>query len=1080
MTKRLIETAFPLAEASAASLHEKNMRHGHISTLHLWPARRPLAASRAAIAAALLPDPGDDDQRKELVRRLGGKLVPQTKAAGDGKEQSKVEAKGGILWWGSEASPDLAWFRDRIRQANGGRTPRVLDPFAGGGAIPLEAMRMGCEVVANDLNPVAWAVLKSTLEYPQRLAGEARPLPGFALGDRSFMTMFLKAQGLKGSHLAAAVDLAAGQVDGTDMFDDPARPWMRADLSWHVRAWGTRVLAEVRRKLARSYPTYAVWQAIDPLSAAERHSLTLLEPDANGRVDEALARLNIDIPRAALADPRTARWVVKPAVAYLWARTVRCKSCRAAIPLLKTRWLCRKGGKRVRLVMESTASRDGVTFAVEAGVPAEGSSAAARKAADKRLGQGTMSAKGVWCPCCGRPGTVQMTIEDIQHEAQKGNLDAVMTAVVCEGPKGKEYRAPEDADRTASRVPREHLANVFNDLPFGFPTEPLSPNRPSPNTRGVSGLTRYGINDWSKVFTDRQLLALGTLCATVRQIRKELLEAGYPTVWIDAITLYLALANDRAADYGSNLCTWAVGGEFLRGTFVRFVLSIAWDYAEVNPLSEVTGGYLGAVAWIAKAVEHACRASEKAPAATVTLASATTLKGTFDAIVTDPPYYDAIPYSDLMDFFHVWLRRVLHGLNPEYDGVFAVTTGPKWDEGASDGELVDQPGRFGGNGKASRQAYEDGMARVFKACHASLTPDGVLVIVFANKQPAAWGALVAALIRAGFVVDASWPIKTERAVRTNAIATASLSSSVWLVCRKRPHTARPGYDRPVLEAMRSNITAQMRRFWDAHIRGPDFLWAATGPALEAYSRHPVVLREATASGAKEAMPVEDFLREVRRLVVEFAVGQVLHGNGRGEEGSAGTSLDDVTTYYLLHRQSFGMADAPVGAAILYALSCGLSVEELADRWELLARGKSAATGTDEDEEEDDAGGDEAEDGAAAEEIRSGGGSTAHLRAWSARTRKALGLEGIGGRPVPLVDRLHRLMRLWKAGDLSNVDVYLAQASLARDPLFAELVQAVIELARGDGKADEAALLEAISNHIQSRQGLAAARQAALL
>src|SRR6202008_2645859 len=135
-------------------------------------------------------------------------------------------------------------------------------------------------------------------------------------------------------------------------------------------------------------------------------------------------------------------------------------------------------------------------------------------------------------------------------------------------------------------------------------------------------------------------------------------------------------------------------------------------------------------------------------------------------------------------------------------------------------------------------------------------------------QPMAWGALVAAVIRAGFVVDASWPIKTERAVRTNAISTASLSSSVWLVCRKRPLTARPGYDRPVLAEMRSNIAERMRRFWDANIRGPDFLWAATGPALEAYSKHPVVLREATSSGAKEAMPVAEFLGEVRRLVVE--------------------------------------------------------------------------------------------------------------------------------------------------------------------------------------------------------------------
>jgi hypothetical protein len=349
----------------------------------------------------------------------------------------------------------------------------------------------------------------------------------------------------------------------------------------------------------------------------------------------------------------------------------------------------------------------------------------------------------------------------------------------------------------------------------------------------------------------------------------------------------------------------------------------------------------------------------------------------------------------------------------------------------------------------------------------------VLVIVFANKQPAAWGSLVGALIRAGFVVDASWPIKTERAVRTNAIATASLSSSVWLVCRKRQASAKPGYDRPVLAAMRAKITDQMRRFWDAGIRGPDFLWAATGPALEAFSQHPIVLREATASGAKEAMPVSDFLREVRRLVVEFAVGQVLHPDG-GESAAAG--MDDVTTYYVLHRETFGMADAPVGAAILYALSCGLSDSDLTDRWELLTHGKRAIAADDEDVAEDDSEGTDEDE----EEEGGSSGSIVRLRPWDARPRKMLGLEGVGGKPVPLIDRLHRLMALWKTGDINKVDAFLADATLARDPLFAEVVQAVIELARRDGKTDEAAILESISNHIQSRSGLAAARQPVLI
>jgi putative DNA methylase len=1072
MSKRLIETAFPLAQASAASLHEKNMRHGHISTLHMWPARRPLAASRAAIVAALLPDPGDDEERKAIVRRLGGELVTKPKATKDGKtEKDTITGKGGILWWGTEAGPDLAWFRERIKAAYGGRAPRVLDPFAGGGAIPLEAMRLGCEVVANDLNPVAWFILKCTLDYPQSLGGERRPLPDFVLRDRGFMESFLKAHGLKGARLAAAVSRAAGVDDGKPLLiDDSNRPWARADLGWHVRAWGQWVLAEARRQLVERYPTYAEWTALHPGVQVEPRPLRLLEPDAAGQVD--VAALNVDIPAATLDDPRAPRWVAKPTVAYLWARTVRCKSCRAVVPLLKTRWLCRKDGKRVRLTTEPNASRNGVTFAVESGVPVQGTSVRARRAADKRLAEGTMSRKGVWCPCCGRPNTVQMTMEDIRFEGQAKRLGAVMTAVVVDGLNGKEYRRPTEHEIAIAEISNADLKAAYVEVPFAIPREPL-PGKEAPGIR----VPLYGFTHWADLFTTRQLLTLAVLTGAVRRVKAAAITAGYPETWGEALWAYLALAIDRQADYGSAVCSWHNSAEKLRNTFGRFALPIVWDYTETNPLSGLTGDFLGALDWIGRVVSRLVAGPGNGEGVSIQRVSAMALEGQFDAIVTDPPYYDAIPYSDLMDFFYVWLRRALHGLSTEADIAFSEPLGPKWDHDAGDGELIDDSSRFGGNRATSKKNFEDGMGAVFRRCSAALTPDGILVIVFANKNPDAWETLVGALIRAGFVVDGSLPIQTEMSSRTRAMNSAALSSSVWLVCRKRSTTARPGYDRLVLAAMRANITEQMRRFWDAGIRGPDFLWAATGPALEAYSRHPIVLREATSSGAREAMPVAEFLREVRRLVVEFAVGRVL----RAEGGDVAAGLDDVTTYYLLHRESFGMVDAPIGAAILYALSCGLSDSDLADRWEILARGKGSAAveadGDNGDEEPDGEDDDEAieEDGAGA-----GGSSTVHLRPWNARKRKTLGLEGVGGKSVPLIDRLHRLMALWKEGEITKVDAYLSEAALTRDPLFPQIVQAVIELARRDGKPDEAVILESISRHMQSRSGLAAARQSVLI
>src|SRR3989442_4846412 len=411
-----------------------------------------------------------------------------------------------------------------------------------------------------------------------------------------------------------------------------------------------------------------------------------------------------------------------------------------------------------------------------------------------------------------------------------------------------------------------------------------------------------------------------------------------------------------------------------------------------------------------------------------------------------------IGYSVLMDFFYVWLRRTLHELSPEIDMAFRDLLTPKWSHEQNDGELIDDASRHKGDKAKSKAAYEDGMFRVFLACHKALNSEGLLVIVFAHKQPDAWETLVSAIIRAGFVVDGSWPIQTERTSRTRALSSAALSSSVWLVCKKRPETARPGWDNRVLEEMRENIATRLRDFWDAGIRGPDFVWAATGPALEAYSKHPVV-KKANESG--QLMTISEFLRHVRRIVVDFVVGRVLSGDGDAE---AVSGLDDVTTYYLLHRHDFKMDDAPIGACILYAVSCGLSDSALADQYDILVRTGGQAEAEDEDEEVSSENADV--------EPEEGSGSKVKLKTWSQRTRKSLGYEAPGGRPVPLIDQIHRLMHLWKAGDVIKVDEYLEAQALRRNALFHQLLQALIELAPAG--SEERSLLESISNHVVAR------------
>jgi putative DNA methylase len=1065
--KRLIEVDFPLEQVSLDSVHEKNVRHGHISTLHIWPARRPLAACRAALIATLLPDPGNAEERKAIYQRLAGEVVEtieRKKVNGKVVEKRKRETRGGILHWGRENGPNLDWFREKIREAYGGRAPKVLDPFAGGGAIPLEAMRLGCEATAIDINPVAWFILKCTLEYPQKLAGQTRPLPPFALKDRDFMEGFLKAKGFKGVGLRR--QLAKLGLDGTGEPAEPELiaddPLLDADLAWQVRAWGRWVSAEARKRLAARYPTYAEFEALKPGGRPYKPPpLELLEPDDNGNSDVAL--LNARFPKTYLDDPRNPRWVAKPTVAYLWARTVRCTGCRATIPLLKTRWLAKKDNKRVLLTMGSKAERTGVVFGIERNVPNVGGNAAQRREHDKRKGAGTMTRSGAQCACCPKI----MTMKDIGLEGRAGKLGTVMTAVIIDGLKGKEYRLPTEQELLAAEVPAKELDALYAQIPFGLPTEPTP--RQGPGAARAFSVENYGLDQWAKLFTDRQLIALGTFSSIVRELPGIVRVNKYPEQWVESVVASIACGVDRLADSSSTIAHWQNGGEFNVNTFQRFALPISWDFSEISPISQTTGNFLGAIDWVSRTIDHFLLATSGRGAPNVIRDSALAFRlGDFDAIVTDPPYYDAIPYSDLMDFFYIWLRRTLGARNSALDVAFETSLGPKWDKSASDGELIDDASRFNGDKARSKQNYEDGMARAFQACHMALKPDGRLVIVFANKQPDAWETLVAAVIRAGFVVDGSWPIQTERQVRTRSLASAALASSVWLICKKRP-PARPGWDTAVLAEMRARIHTQLRAFWDAGIRGPDFVWAATGPALEAYSKYPIVRKADVPDGQ---MTVSEFLREVRRLVVDFVVGRVL---SRGDENEEAVSLDDVTTYYLLHRNDFGLDDAPIGACILYALSCNLSDSDLADRFDILVR--TGGTLFDDLEDAEDTG-DEEQPDVEDDDAGSGGkGNKVKLKAWNQRRGKALGLEAPGGRAVPLIDQAHRLMHLWRAGDQAKVDEYLDARGLKRHALFAHLLQALIELA-GAG-SEERAVLESLSNHITARGGIAAPRQAQL-
>ena len=815
------------------------------------------------------------------------------------------------------------------------------------------------------------------------------------------------------------------------------------------------MLDRARRELAAYYPTYADFEPIKKDQVAyERQPMRLVPLKENGTAD--IDGLNAEFTDEYLEDRRNPRWVAKPTVAYLWARTVTCKNCRATVPLLKTHWLCKKkdgNRQRVLLTMEPTGSNSGVTFGVESNVPPKGGNAAQRREHDKRIGAGTMSKAGAKCPCC----PTIMTSDDIRVETRAGRGSYTPVIVAVDGQKSKEFRPFTSEEVLAFENAAGAAQAALNELPDGDLTEATPAGGGRKAARAFS-LHSYGMMQWRDLFSDRQRLSLATIARNTLESHSSVRACGYSGEWSEAITAYLTCGFQRLVDFANVNVQWKIDVPTINHALVRFAIQTTWDFAESNPIGIMAGSYIKCLDRIATGLDTLCGLPKGMPSPMVVRASSTQTLPKADIIVTDPPYYDAIPYSDLMDWFYVWLRRVGIKISDSFQEAMRSRLGPKWDAESEDGELIDDDTRHGGDGDVSKRVYEDGMTRVFSRCHESLADTGRMVIVFANKQPEAWETLVASLIRSGFVVDGSWPIQTEQPSRMRGIESAALASSVWLVCRKRSPAAKPGWDNNVLAEMKTNIGEKLRTFWDAGIRGPDFVWAATGPAMEAYSKHPVVRK---ANEPNATMGVGEFLNHVRRMVVDYVVGQVLSGE-QGSDLAAADRLDEVTAYYLLHRHDFGMDEAPVGACILYATACSLSDADLDKTWDILSRTGSDAAVSDDDNDDADDESDEGDDEPS--EDTGSGGSKVKLKAWNQRKGKSMGYEAPEGRVVPLIDRVHRVMHLWKEGDVQKVDEYLDEHALRRNELFKRVVQSLIELS----STTERSLLESISNHVGAK------------
>lgn len=813
--KRLIEVDLPIARISAHSRREKSIRHGHISTLHIWWARRPLAACRAVICAALWPDPADEncppafrEKAAELItafarkaattRQLMETCSPESLARWEeiakigqeygGQENAERESlpphipvphlpvqtlRSALLdfiadfanWDNSASQPYLETSRALTQAAHEslggepGTRPLVVDPFAGGGSIPLEALRIGADAFASDLNPVAVLLNKVVLEY----------IPKY--GQR---------------------------------------------LADEVRKWGEWVKEQAVKELAEFYPK---------------------DPDG--------------------ATP----------IAYLWARTIQCEGpgCGAEVPLIRSLWLAKKANRSVALQLVPNPKAKRVDFRVIV------------KQRDRWVDQddreseiaspsldGTVKRGSATCPCCGF--TTPVSSVRAQLKSRRGGAsDARLMCVVAvkSSEQGRIYRVPSSADLKAVRSAISELKRRRCEAKAGFgavPDEKL-------DLRGIrhTWAMIYGLDSWDCYYTPRQLVALTTLSTLVQEAGRKIASESDGELAV-AVRVCLSLNFNRVADLANSLCAWTLDTQCAKHLFARQAIPMVWNFAESVCTSESAGSWAVVLArfpdildslgvdWVTGSATQADATSHPLP------------NDSANVFVTDPPYYDAVPYAYLSDFFYVWLRR---NLGDVHSDLFRQPAVPK------DAEIVvDRPHELS-DSTHDIEYYERELARAFSEGRRVLRPDGVGTIVFASKTTASWEAILKAVVDAGWIITGSWPIDTEMESRVSAQGQARLASSVHLVTRPREHadgslrTDDIGEWRDVLTELPSRIHEWMPRLAAEGVVGADAIFACLGPALEIFSRYSRVEK---ASG--EQATLREYLEYVWAAVSTEALSMI--------------------------------------------------------------------------------------------------------------------------------------------------------------------------------------------------------------
>lgn len=789
MKKSYFEVSFPIKEVSAESSREKNIRHGHISTLHIWWARRPLASSRTTTYAALIPVLEDDLEWNK-------------------KQQFIIDL---AKWENSLNSEYIEKARKDILSANGGKTLRVLDPFAGGGSIPLECLRLGLETYASDYNPVAVLILKCTLEYPQKYG-------------------------------------KSGEIEvEEEIFGKKTKTKKQVSniLLEEVKAWGKWVLEKAKEEIGRFYPE---------------------DPDGSSPIG------------------------------YIWARTIPCQNpnCSAEIPLMKQYWLAKKDNRKIAL---RPYAKDGrVEFEVV------GQTVSIPKDFDP--GKGNVSKAIATCLVCGSV----LKDDKVRKLFQEGKAGQRMVAVVLHHPKkqGKFYRLANEKDMEVFQEAEKYLKEKREKLMKELGIDPV-PDEPTPEGKGrgaerAFSVRGYGLNTWGDLFNSRQKLALITFTEKVRLAYKKMLEKGYEKDYAKAVVSYLAFVVSRISDTNSVICLWGGSKEDNVATFAMQALPMRWDYIEANVFGEKGRNFENILDTILLALEKISGISFSIPK--VTQSSATSLpypENFFDAIFTDPPYYDNVPYSYLSDFFYVWLKRSIGDLYPE---LFSTPLTPK------SKEIV----AYGKTWKEAKEYFESMLKEAFREIYRVLKPNGIAVIVYTHKSTFGWETLINSLLETGFVVTASWPIDTERKSRLRAQESAALASSIYFVARKM-EKIEIGWFNEVKDEIKRYIYQKLDRLWKEGIAGADFFIAGIGSAIEIFGKYQKVM-----DYEGNIIKADKLLEYVREVVTDYAVHQILR-NG------IASKVSPLTRFYILWRWAYGQGKVHFDDARKLAQSVGIDLEK---------------------------------------------------------------------------------------------------------------------------------------------------------